>query len=318
MIPELKGKGLFVFSDPGGAKPVLALLKLNLDLKDYLVVSDREYDFFSDFNIPITSYTTGCEVHILKRFSPDFIFCGTSYTSSIELDFLSEAKKFNIPSFAFVDHYTNFLNRFELNGKMVYPDTICVVDSKAHSIIMGFHTPSIVIVTSNFYHVYLKGWKPPVSKDIFFTKNNIPKKNKLIVFAPEPLSNVGGKDFYGLDEFSVFRNIIKSLKNFCTDNISIVIKAHPNQKKDLFENIKLPESFHVISGENLHVNTLIYHADVVIGIFSNILIEAAILETKVIRCLIGLKKEDPFSHFQIGKVANSESELALLIKKNIS
>jgi predicted glycosyltransferase len=318
MIPELKGKGLFVFSDPGGAKPVLALIKLNPELKDYLVVSDREYDFFSDFNISVTSYTTGCEADILKRFSPDFIFTGTSYTSSIELNFILIAKKFNIPSYAFVDHYTNFLNRFELNGMLVYPDTICVIDSIAHSLVIGFQTPADVIVTSNFYHDYLKGWKPSVSKDFFFTKSSIPKKNKLIVFAPEPLSNVGGKDFYGLDEFTVFSNFIKVLNYFCTDNISIVIKAHPNQKKELFENINFPKSLHIISGHNLHVNTLIYHADVVIGIFSNILIEAAILETKVIRCLIGLKKEDPFSHFQIGKVANSESELASLIQTIIS
>ena len=317
MIPELKGKGLFVFSDPGGAKPVLALIKLNQELKDYLVVSDREYDFFSDFNITVTSYTTGSEDHILTRFSPDFIFTGTSYTSSIELNFILAAKKFNISSYAFVDHYTNFSNRFELNGVLVYPDTICVLDIKAHSLVMGYQTFADVIITSNFYHDYLKALKAPVSKDFFFTESMIPKKNKLLVFAPEPLSNVGGIDEYGLDEVSVFKDLLKAASSLQRSDISIIIRSHPNQRKALIENINLPESIHIISGDNLHLNTLLYHADMVIGIFSNILLEATILRTTVIRSLVGLKKEDPYADLHVGHVAHSQAELAMLIQQNL-
>jgi predicted glycosyltransferase len=307
-----------VFSDPGGAKPILALIKLRKDLKDFLVISDRDYDFFSDFNIPVLAYTNGCENDLVSEFCPDFIFTATSYTSTIELKFINASKKFNIPSYAFVDHYTNFSSRFLLNDLFIYPDTICVIDSKAHLLIMDQKTTSKIIITSNFYHEYLKNWVAPVNKYYFFKKCCIPENNKLIVFAPEPLSNVGGIDFYGLDEISVFKSLLKVLNNLCTDNISIVIKAHPNQKKDLFEYINPSDSLHIMSGDNLHVNTLLYHADVVIGIFSNILIEAAILETMVIRCLIGLKKEDPFSHLQVGKVVNSESELTTLVTKIIN
>jgi hypothetical protein len=101
-IPELKGRGLFVFSDPGGAKPLLALLKLRPELKNYLVVSDRNYDFFSDFNIPVASYTSESANEVIKEFNPDFIFTGTSYTSKIELNFVLAAKRFNIPSYSFL------------------------------------------------------------------------------------------------------------------------------------------------------------------------------------------------------------------------
>jgi predicted glycosyltransferase len=314
----LKGKGLFVFSDPGGAKPILALIKLRKDLNDFLVVSDRHYDFYSDFNIPVQLYTSDCENKLINEFSPDFIFTATSYTSSIELKFIIASKKFNIPSYTFVDHYTDFANRFLLNDVLIYPDTICVIDDKAYLLIMDQKPTSKIIITSNFYHEYLKNWVVPVNKHYFFKKCCIPENNKLIVFAPEPLSNVGGVDFYGLDEISVFKNLLKVLKNLRTDNISIVIKAHPNQKKDLYENINPHNSLHIMNGDNLHVNTLLHHADAVIGIFSNILIEAAILKTMVIRCLIGLKKEDPFSHLQVGKVVNSESELTTLLTKIIN
>lgn len=314
---QLKGKGIFVFSDPGGAKPVLALIKLNPDLKDYLVVSDREYDFFTDFNIPVTPYEPSCEDQIVKQFSPDFIFTGTSYTSSIELKFISIANKFNIPSYAFVDHYTNFLNRFDLDGKLEYPNIICVIDSKAHSIALKSQTTATVIITSNFYHEYLKSWKVPVGKDVFFANSNIPKNNKLIVFAPDPLSNVGGIDEYGLDEVSVYTNLLKVINGLQRSDITIVLKSHPNQKKAIVENVNMPESIHSISGDHLHLNTMLFHADMVVGIFSNILLEATILKTKVIRNLIGLKKPDPFADLQVGQVARSEEELATLVLKNL-
>jgi hypothetical protein len=314
---QLKGKGIFVFSDPGGAKPVLALIKLNPDLKDYLVVSDREYDFFTDFNIPVTPYAPGCEDQIVKQFSPDFIFTGTSYTSSIELKFISIANKFNIPSYAFVDHYTNFLNRFNLNGKLEYPNIICVIDSKAHSIALQYQTTATVIITSNFYHEYLKSWKVSVSKDVFFATSNIPKNNKLIVFAPDPLSNVGGIDEYGLDEVSVYTNLLKVINGLQRSDISIVLKSHPNQKKAIIENVNMPESIHIISGDHLHLNTTLFHADIVVGIFSNILLEATILKTKVIRNLIGLKIPDPFADLQFGQVASSEEELSTLVLQNL-
>ena len=48
-------RGLFIFSDPGGAKPLLAFIE-NHKLKDYKVISDRVYDFFLDFGINVINF----------------------------------------------------------------------------------------------------------------------------------------------------------------------------------------------------------------------------------------------------------------------
>ena len=56
---ELKGKGLFVFSDPAGAKAVLALvylLKRDNIITDFKVISDRKYSFFEDFEIEVNTH----------------------------------------------------------------------------------------------------------------------------------------------------------------------------------------------------------------------------------------------------------------------
>ena len=122
----LKGKGLFVYSDPGGAKPVLALAE---SMKDKLtaikIVSDRNYDFSSNFSIAVARPGVS-PTHDIKAFQPDFVFTGTSYTSSIEHEYVKAARSLSIPSFAFVDHWTSIRTRFSWEGVEIFPDKILV------------------------------------------------------------------------------------------------------------------------------------------------------------------------------------------------
>ena len=89
-----KGKGLFVFSDPGGAKPILALLtiiKKNLD--DFIIISDRKYDFYNEFELNVQLPDIASD---FENFKPDFLFTGTSYTSKLELKYIERSNKINI------------------------------------------------------------------------------------------------------------------------------------------------------------------------------------------------------------------------------
>ena len=55
---SLSGRVLFVFSDPGGAKPCLALIKEYPGL-DFKVYSDRYYSFYKDFGIEVNKVKGG-------------------------------------------------------------------------------------------------------------------------------------------------------------------------------------------------------------------------------------------------------------------
>ena len=123
---ELKGKGLFVFSDPGGAKPCLSFILLN-NLSNYIVISDRDYSFYSDFNINVI-ISVEIEKYIIE-FKPDYIFSATSYTSNIEKIAIKNAKINKIPSITYIDHSTNILDRFNLNNEFYLPDYVLVGDS---------------------------------------------------------------------------------------------------------------------------------------------------------------------------------------------
>ena len=124
MLQKLRGKGLFVFSDPGGAKPVLALVESIIpQLLAYKIISDRVYSFYKDFSVEV-DVPGETPYDLLRSFKPDFVFTGTSYMSKIELDFIKVANALSIITFAFIDHWTFMRERFDNKGEMIFPDTI--------------------------------------------------------------------------------------------------------------------------------------------------------------------------------------------------
>jgi len=100
----LKGKGVFVFSVLGGAKPLLSLvLAIKSRISDYRIISDRNYSFFGDFGLPVVAPPVKID-DLFQQFKPDFLIIGTSYTSKIEIEYLVVSKTVVLKSFSFVDH----------------------------------------------------------------------------------------------------------------------------------------------------------------------------------------------------------------------
>jgi hypothetical protein len=300
---NLKGKGLFVFSDPGGAKPVLSLAKsLEINLDSYRIVTDRIYTFFKDFNLEITESILPIETDI-QLTQPDFLFVGTSYTSKIELQYLKEANQLGIKTFAFVDHWTSFKERFILNNETVYPSTILVIDETAKNLAIKDGIPERLIeVFGNPYHQFIAQWKPVISKNDFFSEFgfNIEGK-KIITYAPDPLSNVNGEFKYGFDEVSATKKLCESIKGL-DDKYVFLLKLHPNQNLGKIQKVISKQIF--ILPYEVDTNSLIYYSDLVLGFFSSFLIEANIMNRPVLRFLIQGIKKDPFESINFSKIVN--------------
>ena len=309
-MPELKGKGLFIFSDPGGAKPLLSYIIINRLEKSAIIISDRSYDFYSDFNVDVLKWNKDDDIELkIKNTKPDYVFTSTSYTSDIELKFIKSSMMFGIPTFVFVDHYTSMIDRFIYKGEFLMPDKLFVIDEEAAHIATACGLTIPIFITGNFYHFFLNNWKPVVNKEAFFEELGIPKENKLLVFAPDPLSNINNVENSEFDEVYVWKKISYHLINLNNNSISIVIKMHPNQNIEyLYKNIG-EHNIQVIICNEIHTNTLLYYSDIVIGMFSNILKEALIMKKRVIRCMIGFKEKDPFENGGVGEVAYEDNQL---------
>ena len=313
MLQALRGKGLFVFSDPGGAKPLLALAdSLSGQLSDYKIISDRKYFFYDNFS-SVVEPAAGLAYDLLKSFAPDFLFTGTSYTSKIELEYIKAANELEIRSYAFVDHWTSIHERFIDNETEVLPDTILVLDARAKQIGIDQGIPEWKMqVFENPYHIFLKKWKPVVSRDSFLRSIGVQdQSNKIIVFAPDPLSNINGKSRFGFDEVMATK-VLKRISENIGDRYLFLLNPHPNQNLELLQN-EIGGNIRLIPA-GTDVNSLIYYSDVVIGFFSNLLIEAEIMQKKVFRFFDHPIDNDPLEN-NVGKIVYPDTIQSAL--KNI-
>jgi len=315
--PKLTGRVLFVFSDPGGAKPCLSLIEEN-ELQDVMPVSDRIYPFYSSFKTNVRYIDRGFEP-LIEAFKPELIFTGTSYTSDIEKQFIHIAKKRKIRCYSFVDHWTNISKRFEISdGIKDYPDKIWVIDERAAHIAIGEGIDETkIIISGNPYHTWLKKWKPQISKENFLKEIGLKDiKKKLLVYAPDPLSNVNGKEKYGFDELSATYLLVELFNEHQTElkDWKVLVKSHPNQNRKKLEKILSNCKSIYILPEDIDANSTIYFSDIVMGFFSSFLIEASVIGKPVLRVFSEQPKNDPFENLNVGMMVNLNSIIQVLHK----
>ena len=306
-----KNRGLFIFSDPGGAKPLLAFIK-NHKLKDYKVISDRVYNFFLDFEINVINFKNENIKKIIKDFNPEYILSGTSYTSKIELKFINEAKKLNIDTYSYIDHYTNYKERFILDNQYIFPKNIILIDKIAEKIAIKtkLSAHSNLLVINNFYHDFLRNWVSKTKRENFLKNQQMKSDEKIIVFAPDPVSNVNGKEKYLFDENDIWNDLADILRKINSDKLIVIVKFHPNQNKDtLIKTINNSNYKNVIFFDQNNSIDLLYHSDIIVGMFSSILVEANVLKKKIIRHLHPNPMKDPLLALDIGVISLNKKEL---------
>ena len=80
--------------------------------------------------------------------------------------------------------------------------------------------------------------------------------------------------------------------------------------------IEFPVSNSVIINST-DLNSLIYHSDIIIGMFSSLLVEANLFGKKILRHIPKTKTIDPLKHLNIGVKSSSINELAMNLKNSI-
>lgn len=301
------GTGIFVFSDPGGAMPVLAIAeKEKKNLKKFKIISDRNYSFYKDFNLNIENFGFNTK-EIISNFRPDFILTGTSYTSKMELEFVKVGNDMKVQTISYVDHITLIKERFNLFNSLCRPRVILVPDiGVKEAVEREFEDFKEIYLLRNPYLKFLADWKPKVSKNIFFKRHRIKLKNssKIILLAPDPVSNLKEQNNFGFDEGKALNEISEIIDKHEHENIYI-LKPHPNQNLKIFKK-NISSKIQLTSSE-IDLKSLIYFSDIIIGFFSNLLIEATAFKKQVIRFHSSGFKNDPFLGRNIGEIANKKT-----------
>jgi hypothetical protein len=318
---QLPGKHTaFVFSDPAGANACMGFASLGraFEGRSSLLFCNKRYETKEMENLRVVS-----EVPDFKSLGIDCVFAGTSHPESsayFEVHCLGEARRAGIRTISFVDHWVNFRLRFlDKHKELLLPDEIWVLDEKARQLAIEDGLPEHLLrINRNPYHEYLEYlWKPSFEGKAYLDELNISKAGFHILFAPDPLSLRDGKQTTGFTEDEALQQLLQVL-NALEFPVQLIVKCHPLQPVKILEDVVTKEKVPVHITTNADTLELVNASDLVIGFYSNILLEANALGRNVIRFFPGNKKADLLSHNKSIEKVNTANGLLTTIKKYLN
>jgi CDP-glycerol glycerophosphotransferase (TagB/SpsB family) len=211
-----------------------------------------------------------------------------------------------IPSVSFIDHWVNFKVRFVINDKTIFPDRVWVLDEKARQAAIAEGLPAEkLVIRENPQNRYLaKYWRAEFLGHSYLHQLGIDTtpETKVVLYAPDPVSLRYQKNEMGFDEVSALKLLMEALSEIAENyTLLLIIKPHPLQRED-----KLQDMINHLPGNKVRCEIikkaknaeLINCADVVVGFYSNFLLEAQQLNKPVIRYFPGPQSIDPLGHLR--------------------
>ncbi|ARU50044.1 hypothetical protein [Sulfurospirillum diekertiae] len=295
--------------DAGGAEILLELLKASLQVGEFRIFSLVDSPCYTliktkklkHFWHKITPEKNDIEAK-LALFKPSIVLYGTGWQNHFEYYFLDYTKAHNIPSVAFLDHWTNYRERFgypEKNWENNLPPFIAAHDQTSFDKAKTLGLPNIIAIKN-----YALAAQHKEAQSVLA---NIPE-NDTLLFLSEPTAKVATRSFgdaygWGFTEKEVFTDILTFKKKFGCKNI--LIRLHPSDTHEVYQAIDPSATFS-------HSTLLedIAHAKVVIGIDTVALYTAYLLGKYVLsyipsntrECCVPLPKENQLKrleHFKI-------------------
>lgn len=309
-------KKIAIFShDAGASEILLELCRANITTQEFCIfclldspcntlVKAKKLE-------PYTLNITDQKSDIFKKlldFNPSLILYGTGWQNHLEYTFLEYAREYKLTSVAFLDHWSNYRERFGYPNekwRQNLPSFIATHNKESFELAKKLNLPNVVAIKN-----YAQKREFLYAKNIF---EEI-KEQDILLFLSEPTSKVaqksyGDTNFWGFDEVKIFKDILDNKDLFNCEKI--VIRVHPSDTPQTYKNI---DTDVIISDKTLLED--IARAKIIIGIDTVALYSAYLLGKKAISyipsnkrdCLVPLPKENKIRSFENFKISNLETK----------
>jgi len=210
-----------VCHDAGASEILVAYIKKNFE--------QASWTLYAPYGSPFEEIADreGLETQSsLDFYGFDALFFGTGWQEKIEREFVKEAKLSGIPSFAFLDHWSSYRERFDYPDKSWrrnLPNYVVVSDKKAEQLAKQFALAEVLRV-DNFY---LKKQVERIHQEEVFPTDNL-------LFLSEPtqevaLSTYADENYWGFTQYSALEEILNNFEKFECKGLHI--RLHPSQEK---------------------------------------------------------------------------------------
>jgi CDP-glycerol:poly(glycerophosphate) glycerophosphotransferase len=193
---------------------------------------------------------------------------------------------------------------------LILPRTILVLDEEARRRAIAEGLPEDRLdIRPNPHLVYLAGyWRPRRDRAATRRLLGLGEQAFVILYAPDPIRMRDPDGRRGFDEISATRDLLAGLASL-GDDVQVLAKLHPLQPAEPMR-VLLASSAQVVVAAQTDVPELIHASDVVVGFFSNLLLEADALQRPVVRYYPGDRASDPLAHLALGTRVGSVGELS--------
>lgn len=309
-------KKIAIFShDAGASEILLELCRANIEMYEFRIFCLLDFPCYTLVKAKqLEAYMVNIadeENDIFKKlltFNPSVILYGTGWQNHLEYIFLKYAREHILPSVAFLDHWSNYRERFgypDAKWRENLPDFIATHNKESFELAKNLDLPNVIAIKN-----YAQKREFLYAKDIFERV----KEQDILLFLSEPTAKVaqksyGESNFWGFDEVKVFKDILENKTLFNCEKI--VIRVHPSDIQDTYRAIDPDISF---SDKTLLED--IARAKIIIGIDTVALYSAYLLGKKAIsyipsnkrECLVPLPKENKIKGFENFKISNLKTK----------
>lgn len=232
---------------------------------------------------------------IVQKEGPDLILTGSNNVYPFEYRFRVAGQKRQIPTYTILDCWANYRARFFWNEKLkendqeYLPDTIFVTDqlAKDNLINVGIPEQSITIAGSPYFEYLKENFTVPEMAEGSLVDKTTHTKQKLL-FLSQPIYDLY-KEELGYNERTVISDLINVLQKAPTSRYELTIRPHPREDfaglTHLVKNLSQQDNIHV--SQDGDVNELIKNSDLIMGMSTNSLIEAAVIGKKTLSLQMG-------------------------------
>ncbi|NQW69744.1 MAG: hypothetical protein HQ457_05125 [Betaproteobacteria bacterium] len=209
------------------------------------------------------------------------VLCGTSWQSNLEKQAIVQAKAAGKKVIAFIDHWVNYSERFQLDGKTIEPDEIWVGDVDAEILAQQvFPTIKIVLIPNPYF------------KDLTEDLNKLHSPANLasrfsILYVCEPIRehamlSFGNERHWGYTEEDALHFFLENTDALVRAISDIKIRPHPSESKSKYDWAK--EAYAVVAETTSDKSLVqqIVEADIVVGCNSMALVVALLAKKRVI------------------------------------
>ena len=270
---------------------------------------------------------------VLLQVAPDVLLLGTSWGASLDKVLVNIGHEQGVPSLAVLDMWSYYRERFAdpASGELCFPTKVAVMDQLAFEQAMQAGLPgSSLVITGQPYldELVVRLQRPDLRRQAESLRRawlgDVTQQEtaRIVLFASEAFAQDFGPHtpyYRGYTEVDALEGLVVAVQlveDGTCHKIMIVVKLHPEESPRSFRMGPLASQRSVRTVADQPAWPCIFAADVIVGMTSMFLIEAALAGKPTISFQPGVVEKNSFIGSQIGLVpaVSSSQELANLLK----